>query len=266
MDIRIIQLNISLKSKAVKIAEYLNSNIKGPTIINLQEVLQSSHETIFTILQPDDMAYSLDLRKPGKNEGKNRRLGVATYIFGGSIISRKLISRSVFPERSLFTEINFKGTHVNSFHFHSLTGVDYKKAKSSNFASIADFIQSENIDFFTCDANEPKIDSLDNESIKFFDNKDKGVNAGLIFGGNKIHDLNDALKVYLKGMRKNTNEEPLAVSHIISKRFKRRYDHIYCSDSWLPNKVVYPYNDSINATTDHSAVIADLTKISALKL
>ena len=131
--------------------------------------------------------------------------------------------------------------------------------QSSNFASIADFIQAEELDFFTCDANEPKIDSLNDNTIEFFDNKDKGITAGLIFGANKVHNLSDSFKIYLRNSNKNTDAEPLAISHIISKKFNRRYDHIYCSRNWQPNTVIYPYNDSVNATSDHSAVIGDFS-------
>jgi len=259
MNIRLIQWNISFKSNADEISDYLAKNIQGETVINLQEVLASSHKKISAILQPDSAAFSLDHRKPGNNEGKNRKMGVATYVFGGTITNSDLISRSVFPERTLFTSLKFKNTCVNNLNFHSLTGVDYKKAKTSNFASIADFIQEMNLDFFTCDANEPKTDSLHDDDIAFFNNKDNGVNAGLIFGANKVHNLKDAFKVYLETNNQKTNTEPLAISHIISKKFNRRYDHIYCNNNWQPSIVTYPYKDSIMATSDHSAVIGDFS-------
>ena len=259
MNIRVIQWNISFKAKADEIAEYLTNKIQGETIINLQEVIESTHKKISAILQPDGEVFSLDLRKPGNNEGKNRKMGVATYVFGGAITNSDLISRSIFPERTLFTSLKFKNVSVNNLNFHSLTGVDYKKAKSSNFSSIADFIQEENLDFFTCDANEPKTDSLNDDDIVFFDNKDKGINAGLIFGANKVHHLKDAFKIHLKNNNQKTNAEPLAISHIISKKFNRRYDHIYCNSNWQPKIVTYPYNDSIMASSDHSAVIGDFS-------
>ncbi|NCZ58204.1 MAG: hypothetical protein EBY75_07910, partial [Actinobacteria bacterium] len=79
-------------------------------------------------LKPDDCAFSLSHRAPGKNEGRNRRMGVATFVFGGKIVLASLVQRSVFPERTLFAEIEIQGTKVSMLNFHSLTGVDYKKA------------------------------------------------------------------------------------------------------------------------------------------
>ena len=259
MDIRIIQWNISFKCNAEKIAAYISNNVNGCTVVNLQEVLESTNSKLISILQPDDYAYSLDIREPGKHEGKNRKMGVATYVFGGNIEESRLIERSIFPERTLYTKIIFSGAQIKTLQFHSLTGVDYKKAKSSNFASIADFMHSKPLDFFTCDANEPKNDALDNNDLEFFDNKDKGHNAGLLLGSGKVHALSDAFKTYIINNKIEVNSNPLATSHVISKKFHKRYDHVYHSTSWQPNAVTYPYGASIEASSDHSAVIGDFT-------
>lgn len=259
MDIRIIQWNISFKCNANKIADYLASNINGNTIVNLQEVLEPINSKLISILQPDDSVYSLDLREPGKYEGKNRKMGIATYVFGGNIKEAELITRSIFPERTLCTKIKFNNTHIKILQFHSLTGVDYKKAKSSNFASIADFIHSNSLDFFTCDANEPKNDALNDKDLEFFDNKDKGYNASLILGSKKVHSLTDAFKTYIINNNIEANNNPLATSYVIAKKFHKRYDHVYHSTIWRPNAVIYPYKSSIEASSDHSAVIGDFT-------
>lgn len=259
MDIRIIQWNISFNCNAEKIAAYISNSVNGHTIVNLQEVLESVNSKLISILHPDDSAYSLDIRAPGKNEGKNRKMGVATYVFGGNIKETKLIERSIFPERTLYAKIMFDGSLIKTLQFHSLTGVDYKKAKSSNFASIADFIGSHPLDFFTCDANEPKNDALDNNDLEFFDNKDKGYNAGLILGSNKVHELSDAFKTYIINNNIEVISNPLATSHVIAKKIHKRYDHLYHTTSWQPNAVTYPYEASIDATSDHSAVIGDFT-------
>ena len=259
MNLRIMTWNISFKCNAEKIAEYLSRNIFGNTIVNLQEVLEPTHSKIISILKPDGVAYSLDLRKAGKNEGKNRRMGVATYVFGGELLDSELVTRSIFPERTLHSTVKFGDKDISVLNFHSLTGVDYKKAKSSNFASLADFIHDQELDFFTCDANEPKTDSLEDKETEFFDNRDKGRNASLIFGKDKVHSMSDAFKTHIRNTDGNARLSPLAVSHVISKRFKRRYDHIYNSDRWTVNDVQYPYEESIEASSDHSAVIGNFS-------
>jgi len=189
-------------------------------------------------------------------------MGVATYVFGGMINDSSLIDRSVFPERTLQTDIQFEDVNITFLSFHSITGCDYKKAKSSNFASIADFIHNNNLDFFTCDANEPKVDSINDKDIVFFDSKDKGKNAALIFGEDKVHSLSDAYKSYLLNNRLDTNQEPLATSHKVSNRIPKRYDHMYYSNRWKVKIVRYPFDRSIKATSDHSAIIGDFCLIS----
>lgn len=255
MNIRVISWNISFKNKPESIADYLSKNISGYTIVNLQEVLEPAYLKLVSLLKPDGGSYSLHIRKAGKYEGENRTMGVATLVFGGRLLDSELVTRSIFPERTLYSRVRFEEKEVSVLNFHSLTGVDYKKAKSSNFASIADFIDSHHLDFFTCDANEPRFDSMDDVEIQFFDNGDKGRNASLIFGKDKVHSLNDAYKVHVRNSGIEDNSSPLAVSHVISGRRHRRYDHIYSAAKWIVDEVGYPYEDSIHASSDHSAVI-----------
>ena len=257
MNLRIIQWNVSFKSKSDEIARFLLDAVGDHTVITLQEVLGPVHNKIMSLLKPDSSAYSLNHRVPGRFEGKNRKLGVATYVFGGLITDSSLVSRSVFPERTLHTLIKFQDTDVSLLNFHSITGCDYKKAKSSNFATLADFIYEENLDFFACDANEPKVDSLNVDEIEFFDNKDKGKNAALILGPFAMHNLKDTLKTHLINNNIEAKGSPLATSHIVSKKYQRRYDHIYHSSNWRVDSITHPYKDSIKATSDHSAVIGD---------
>ena len=99
--------------------------------------MQSTHLEMLSALQPDDAKYSLDCRQPGNHEGKNRRFGVATYIFGGCALDTALLDRSVFPERTLFTRVKYDSAIIDILNFHSLTGVGYRKAKASNFGDLS---------------------------------------------------------------------------------------------------------------------------------
>ena len=76
MKIKVIQWNISYSCKIDKIIEYLKFHIEKETIICLQEVLFSFKERLIEKLEPDDYSYSLDYRKPGVFDGKNRKMGV----------------------------------------------------------------------------------------------------------------------------------------------------------------------------------------------
>ena len=253
MQIRVIQWNISVKSQISKVIEFIGKNITDKCLVNLQEVTEDSFKQLEKSLT-DNAAFSLDYRIPGVYEGRNRKMGVATLLFGGSIERASLLDRSVFPERTLITEVKMGERIVRNFAFHSLTGVDYKKAKSSNFASIATFLASNgDIDFFSCDANEPKKDSIHDGQLEFYDNRDKGRNASLLFGKDKVHGLTDSYKECSKRTVRNLSD---GFTYITGK-VRRRYDHVYHNPKW---KVVFAeslYQESTEASSDHAMVICD---------
>ena len=256
MHLDLIQWNISYNCRADKISTFLKSQISSNCIVCLQEVLQTNMEQIVAELNPSDYKFSLHMRPPGHFEGKNRKLGLLTMTFGGNIINGSLLDRSVFPERTLLVETEISATKVKVLSFHSLTGVDYRRGKSSNFAAIAGFLYDNSLDFFCCDANEPKIDALDIENTAFWDNGDKGKYPAMIFGKDKVHDLQDSF-------RSVQNEFPeLPVSHKTGQTY-RRYDMIFHSSNWNVNKLEYLYEQSLNATSDHALILGKYSKINS---
>lgn len=260
MNIKIISWNVSFMCKPEQIAAFLREHISDYTIVNLQEVLAPVHTQLSDILKPDGVAFSLNDRKPGKYESANRSMGVATYVFNGRMVEHELVGRALFPERTLCSTLQFEGRDISVMNFQSLSGADYKKAKSSQYSALADFISSRYLDFFSCDANEPRIDALNENELIFFDQGDSGKSAGLLFGKNKVHQLSDAYKRYLNNKEKPGDlPSPLAVSYIVSKQKPRRFDHIYAADKWTVDRVSYPYEASIKASSDHSAVIGEFS-------
>ncbi|ARV17043.1 hypothetical protein AEP_00077 [Curvibacter sp. AEP1-3] len=259
MSIQVIQWNIFIGSDVALISDLLRSVLKPVAIVELQEVSETSFRHLKDALNPDDCDFSLLHRVPGKHEGRNRRMGVATFVFGGKITASSVLQRSVFPERTLFTEIEFQCSKVSVLNFHSLTGVDYKKAKSSNFASIADFLESGKVDFVCCDANEPKIDSINSSEIEFFDNRDGGKCAAMIFGGDPVHKLSDSFKSYLATLSEMTPASPLAISHVTGGK-PRRYDHILHAPTWRVTAMQYEYDRALGATSDHAIVFAEFER------
>jgi len=256
MKIRIVQWNIRINCDVDAISERIRTAKKNSSIVHLQEVSESAFEILCKKLDPDGCAFSLIHRPPGRNEGKNRKMGVATLTFGSEIVDEFLIERSIFPERALVTEIEIDNAKVRTLNFHSLTGVDYKKAKSSNFASIADFLESDDLDFMCCDANEPKVDSMLETEVEFFDNRDKGRCAAMIFGSNSRHALLDSYKTHLQAVGAEVKASPLATSYLAAGQ-PRRYDHIFHAPRWKVIAMSYDYDSAIKASSDHAIVIAD---------
>lgn len=259
MRVRVVQWNIRINSDASSIAERVRMATQSPTIVHLQEVSESAFATLCEQLDPDGRGFSLVHRPPGKNEGRNRRMGVATLTFGAEIVEAFLVERSVFPERTLVAEIKIDGRKVRTLNFHSLTGVDYKKAKSSNFASLADFLESGEIDFLCCDANEPKVDSLCWDEVEFFDNRDKGRCAAMIFGRDSRHGLLDSYKMHLRDIGVEVKASPLTSSYLVAGR-PRRYDHIFHAQKWEVKAMKYDYDSAVKASSDHAIVVADFCR------
>ncbi len=172
----------------------------------------------------------------------------------GHIVESGLVDGAVFPERTLVTRIRFGQTELLNLCFHSLTGVGYYKAKSSNFAAIASYPALPSVDVLSCDANEPDVDALDDEQTRFFDNRDKGRMAGLLFGSAKVHTLRDT---YKECARRGEVLLEDGYTYVAGKH-RKRYDHIFCRKDWDVVASKAYYAEAIKATSDHGMVVSDV--------
>lgn len=130
-----------------------------------------------------------------------------------------------------------------------------------------------------CDLNEPKIDHYDLNKVEFFDQRgDGGKKASLILRPNGVHDLEDSYRLWLTENNEeysktkeeqiesgNLDSTPLAVSHVINGRLKKRYDYIMISPHWIVKKVEYRYQEAIDNGGDHAVVVAYLEWTGAKK-
>lgn len=261
MTLRVLQWNLHMKSKAEPTRDFLAKRIRpDSTVVCLEEVRPLRYKMLVDSLKPTSSRFSLDLRKAGKNEGMGRRLGVAVLAFGLSISSFELPERTVYPERTLSALLDGDFGPVRVVAFHSLAGVNFGQMKASNFAAIADYLQlhRSELDFLCFDGNEPRHDSMDASKIEF---SPCGRAMVLIMGKEKVHDLTDSYVDYLKSKGEVAAADPLTVSYqtgsAATKHKKRRCDYIMHSPRWHVTSCEYPYEESIAATSDHSAVIAD---------
>jgi hypothetical protein len=266
MKLRLVQWNISTMSRPHEIADFIKGWIgQGPTIVCLEEVKRSSYGKLVSLLNPTSRCFSLDLRRPGRNEGRARGMGITILGFGIPIVSPELMERTLFPERTLSVLFHGASGPIRVVAFHSLTGVGYGPAKASNFASIADYVQlhRNELDFLCFDANEPRHDSMDPSKLEFSSRSDKGKakKLTLIMGDHRVHGLSDSYVDYLMGRGESPVQDPLVVSFKTGKpgrkQVEKRYDYIMHSPRWQVTNCEYPYDESIAASSDHSAVIAD---------
>jgi len=163
----------------------------------------------------------------------------------------------------LFAELKLNNSKINILGFHSLTGVSYKRAKSEQFISIAEFLHDRQFNFLCFDANEPKVDSYNISELEFFDrNGDKGKSASLLFGENKVHELEDAFRSFIADKsNKYLSKSPLATSFILTGGVEKRYDYIYYDKDWKVKSLKYLYNEAISAGSDHALVLGDFKKM-----
>lgn len=279
MELKIFNWNISYMKSIENKIDYLmniidNFNNEEKIIFVLEEVKPSDTQYIRKNLDNFCFINSVNIREKGEFEGKNRELGILIGYSSNLILnSYNLLERTLFPERTLHAKFSYDDYKFGIVGFHSLTGVGYKKAKSAQFASIAEYIyrNESEIDFLCFDANEPKIDHHDISKIKFHSQKgDKGKSASLILGKNKVHKLNDAyrkfisqksdiLKQKIKEQEKSENivKTPLETSYKISANNKRRYDYIFCSNNWKIINIEYRLNNAIKSGSDHAIVIGE---------
>lgn len=258
---KILNWNISYSCNIEKICKEIENNtLNSSFIITLQEVIPSSYEYIRDrFCDSANFFYSLDNRKPGKFDTKSRELGVLLITSKDvDIVEADVSYRCLLPERTLFATIKYKKQDFKIISLHSITGCDHKKAKSIQFFSFAELVESYKPDILTFDANEPAKDHYDIKNMQFFDNKDKGLGAKTFFNIiNKMGLVDSFIHNYDKcEFRENY---PLTVSHFVGvKKEPKRYDFMFFKKRLDVLSVKYEMEKSLFASSDHSYIIAEL--------
>ena len=255
---KIIEWNIGYSAQYEKILEQVKEYMDGSFIICLLEVVPRNYEKFAEDLKNiANLRYSLDYRKPGKYDGKNRQLGVLAIIsLDFEIEDAGVFNRTLFPDRTLWVNLKVNQKVFKAVGFHSITGCSHKTAKSTNFLSMAESIDEFRPDIVVFDANEPNMDHYDVEKMKFFEKNGRG--AQVFFNLLLEIGLVDALSVVYDSS-KFVEGSPLAVSHKISRGGRAvRYDFIFLRESEIGiSNVSYEFEKAINATADHALVIVD---------
>ncbi len=256
---RIIDWNISYSGKSKSKFEYLEKVINNePVIIILQEVIPSSYEALKDHFPKFNIEYSLIHRPPSKFDTKSRDLGVVIMTSKDiEIISAKVLDRCLLPDRTLLVEAKYNDKILKVMGLHSITGCDHKKAKSIQFYSFAEAIDTYKPDVVGIDANEPEVDCYNIDGMVFFDNKDKGKGAKTFFETIYENGLVDSLaKKY--NIENFENGEPLTVSHKVSGKYNKRYDFVFLNSVVFEEyNTEYDFENSKNAGSDHAIIKVD---------
>ena len=241
---------------------YLKSLLENnmPTVVILLEIKPDVFVKIKESFPGFNVAYSLDIRRPGTHEGGNRQLGVMVLASSHFQIEKKeVLDRNIFPERSLSCKLDYNGDPITVLGIHSITGCGYKRAKTAQFLSLADYVASEKYDVIFIDANEPDIEGLEQKDNVYFSQiNDNGIGARTFFDTLEKHNYFDCyrdichIKNYVRG-------KPLTISHIIQNSKKeRRYDFLFRKDNWKTVSAKYDYDNAVAAGSDHASILAIL--------
>ncbi len=278
---RIINWNISYHGKTKGKLGLLKTiieevNAEYPSIVALQEVTERAYNDIVEEGLFQSLCYSLQLRQPGKFEGNNRGLGCLIGSAGGiEMNSFSLIDRALFPERALCARMKLGEREFGLISFHSLTGVAFKKGKSAQLASLADYLHEKKDSplILCCDLNEPIVDHCNADEIECFDQLgDKGKYASYILKPDGVvHNLKDAYRLWLdqnqkeylkakekQGSNKDLEGSPLAVSHVLRDGKEKRYDYIMITPHFKVISMDYRYEDALEHGSDHAVLVADV--------
>jgi endonuclease/exonuclease/phosphatase family metal-dependent hydrolase len=263
MKIRFASWNVNNRKLTRRHVEILHD--ARPDILALQEACPALHDALVVDGLFAWDAFSLKLRPPGEGEGRSRRLGCSLLgTTSTRLHSCSLVSGLTFPERALVATVEGPGGVVMVCSFHTPPGASWGEVKPRTLKAIARWLQRQPSPLlFGIDANCPKTDHPDIERNEWW-----WEDEPLLLGGTPLHQLHDVFRVHLAsnpneltGILATRPNGPLAVSHVRGNRRKMtecRYDFIYATPDIGIENVVYVFDDTIRAVSDHALVIADL--------
>lgn len=279
-NLRVITWNLSVMGQIKSKWAYLQSvmaETDHPTVVALQEVKERDREYLMGQEDFKELAYSLDFRQPGAFDGINRKMGCLIGGMGELRASNPgVLARTPFPDRTAFSDLLLDEWLLKCLCFHSLTGVGYKQAKTAQFIGVAEYLHQYRGQPFICcfDANEPEIDHVEMQKMKYFNQDgDQGRGAEMILGPKPVHRMKDAYRIWLdmhpelladlKQKQADMDSSqlrylPLAVSHLVSGKYPKRYDYIFVSEHFRVIHAEYRLEEAIRAGSDHAMVVADL--------
>lgn len=256
---RFFDWNMGWGANIDKAIEGINSIIQMKSfIVTLQEIGKSKSRVLLDEYGTKcNIAYSMNYRPRGKREPRNRDLGIMIITSKDiEIINAEVLANALLPERTLFVEVKCGGKLLKVMSLHSITGCDHKRAKSLQFYAFADAIDKYKPDIVSFDANEPEVDSLMIENMKFYDNKDKGAGAKEFFNSLGDNGLVDAYTCVVDD--KHENNATLPISHLVNKKGPVRYDYIFISKEYIKvENMEYKLAEAQAATGDHAFLVMD---------
>lgn len=247
-----------------------------PHLVLFQELNRRSSEALIEGAGLDWVRCAVDLRQPQPGDTPVRRRGVGLAGRGPEPSAVWSLQGVQLPERTLVGTASVGGIPVTVASYHAPPGVSWGLVKPAQAVACAHWLAG--VDgpvILGADANTPELDMPDFSLTRTHWHSGRPKLKGapgddLLFGPGCVHGLSDALRVWLNehpdDLARVISERPrgpLALSHRTGKRKSslgtdRRFDAIWVSRDFKVDSVTYPYDESMAAGSDHSAVVADL--------
>jgi hypothetical protein len=259
---------------ARRLGQFLTVLEPRPDFVLLQEVNPTAVETLRQAAGLDWLCSSLDGQP--LNGPASRRLAVA--IGGTGVPGPQVLPPCTtdFPERTLPATVRIDDIDLTLATYHAPPGVKWKLIKPRQAVEFAEWLAPQvGPVILGADANTPKVDAIDFALTRTHWHTGARKLEGeagddVLWGPAKSHPLDDCLRRWLADRPEDLAkiaaarpDGPLAVSLRTGGRrrqrsFDRRYDAIWVSPEFTVSDVQYLYDASVDAGSDHSAVVVDL--------
>jgi endonuclease/exonuclease/phosphatase (EEP) superfamily protein YafD len=275
--VRVVSWNIAFRGpKAAKRQGGLLREL-APDLMLLQELNPGSSAVLADAAGAEWMVRAIDLRTPEPNDRPVRRRGVAIAGRGLPPCRSWLLDGIRLPERTLFIETQtMDGTPFTAVSYHAPPGVTWGIVKPRQAVAFASWLSTQNGPLlFGADANTPLIDAFDFANTRThwhtgYRHLNGEAGDDRLFGPDKVHDLDDALRRWLALHPDEMNRlgasqpfGPLTITHRTGRRKNssgtgRRFDSVWVSRHWVVRHIEHLYEEGIAAGSDHAPVMVDL--------
>lgn len=248
-----------------------------PDLLCLQEVNLSSAQELVERAGLDWLVSGVGLRPSKQDDTPVRKRGSAIAGHGTAPVRTWLLDDLPLPERLALAEVKLHDMTWTVASYHAPPGVTWREKKAQQAVGFARWLQGAHTPTVVGgDFNTPEVDAPDfglTRTHLHTGHRWLGELPGddLLVGPDKIHDLEDALRLWIEkdprrldDVRQVRPHGPLAISYCTRRRGAKpptpwRFDAVWVSRRFVVHDVQYPYEQSIAARSDHSAVVCDLT-------
>lgn len=257
--LRILSWNVNGLSRSGQKVEFIQS--LNPDIALLIEVTPKFHGALQEQGYFQHIAFSLD--HCFGTDIRKRPLGCVIAAREAFLEKAELLPGMPVAERALLARAKLGKLGIDLCAFHAPPGVNWGSAKSDAYEALSKWLENRGgLAILGMDGNSPKVDHPNPAESVFWRAKEDSV-----LGVNARHRLGDVFRSFLASnpaMRENLARErpngPLAVSYDRGRgaSIPCRYDFILASPAFIVRHVEYPLEQSLQAGSDHSAVLAEL--------